>query len=265
MVLPPDPVLAPPPINTLSWPLSARSAGICELVKDDTGKFSRVRIKLSEPLLQLRSRTDVVSTLLHEGIHAYLFTTSSFAHLRSSDDGHGPGFLSLAAAISKLGGIQISALHEFLDEVESLRRHVWLCDGPCRERAPHFGVVRRSMNRAPGKSDPWWEAHVRDCGGAYAKVAEPELTRKQVAALSARERAGRQKSKIDAWVIKSPRPVGEAASRKRPAEEDEAPPPAKARQVTCPICEASVKEDDINEHLDRDHFQWHEFYARPNS
>jgi hypothetical protein len=195
----------------------------------------------------------VISTLLHECIHAYLFAASSFAHLRSPDGGHGPGFLALAAAVSRRAGVAIGAVHEFLDEVDSLRGHVWLCDGPCRERAPFFGVVRRSMNRAPGKGDPWWEAHARDCGGAYAKVAAPELTPKQVAALSARERAGRQKSKIDAWVVKSPRPADE---RKRPAEEDEAAvPPAKARQVTCPVCEASVREDGINEHLDRDHFQ----------
>jgi hypothetical protein len=109
------------------------------------------------------------------------------------------------------------------------------------------------MNRAPGKSDPWWDAHARECGGAYAKVAEPALTPKQVAALSARERAGRQTTKIDAWVVRTP--VGEAGEvgRKRPAEEGEEPA-AKARRVTCPVCDASVKEDEINAHLDRDHF-----------
>jgi hypothetical protein len=228
---------------------------MCEIVKDATsGKFTRVRIKLSAPLLQLRPRTDVVSTLLHEGIHAYLFTATSYAHLRSPDGGHGPGFLRLASAIGKFGGIEISSVHEFHDEVDSLRSHVWLCNGPCREKAPYFGVVRRSMNRAPGKTDPWWEAHERDCGGVYEKVAEPELTKKQVAALSARDRAGRQKSKIDAWVVKMPAPTAEAGGRKRPAEEDEEEAPAAKRsKVTCPVCDMSIAEDDINAHLDRDH------------
>jgi hypothetical protein len=232
----------------------ARSAGICELAKDDAGDRSRIRIKLSAPLLQLRPRADVVATLLHECIHAYLFAATSLGHLRSPDGGHGPGFLALASAISSHSGVDISAFHAFHDEVDSLRTHVWLCSGPCRGRPPHFGVVRRSMNRAPGKNDPWWAAHERDCGGTYEKVAAPEPTKKQVAALSARERAGRQKSKIDAWVVK--RPAGEAAAdRKRPLDEEERPQPAKSRQVTCPVCDMSVREDDINAHLDRDHFQ----------
>lgn len=42
------------------------TAGICELLKDDEGKYRRIRVKLSEPLLKFRPREDTVNTLLHE-------------------------------------------------------------------------------------------------------------------------------------------------------------------------------------------------------
>lgn len=45
-------------------------------------------IKLSTPLLKLRSRKDLVETLLHEMIHAYLFVTQN----NRDRDGHGPEF-----------------------------------------------------------------------------------------------------------------------------------------------------------------------------
>lgn len=45
-------------------------------------------ITLSEPLLKLRPRKDLVETLLHEMIHAYLFVTNN----NQDRDGHGPEF-----------------------------------------------------------------------------------------------------------------------------------------------------------------------------
>lgn len=53
------------------------TAGICELLKDDEGKYRRIRVKLSEPLLKFRPREDTVNTLLHEfvllllALHSY--------------------------------------------------------------------------------------------------------------------------------------------------------------------------------------------------
>ncbi len=44
-------------------------------------------IRLSVPLLKLRPRKDLVETLLHEMIHAYLFVTDG----DDDHDGHGPG------------------------------------------------------------------------------------------------------------------------------------------------------------------------------
>ena len=77
---------------------------------------------------------------------------------------------------------------------------MWQCDGPCKDRPPYFGIVKRSMNRAPGKSDSWWARHEAECGGTYTKTHEPPPTKKKIDAMSRRERAGRQKNKLDGWL-----------------------------------------------------------------
>ncbi|OJD37754.1 sprt-like domain-containing protein spartan [Diplodia corticola] len=254
----------------LSW--SSRltlCAGICELVKDAQGKYTRIRLKLSEPLLQFRPRSDTVNTLLHEAIHAYFFVTSSWRHSRDDDDtsGHGAGFQMLASAINAHGGFDVAVFHTFHDEVDSYRTHVWLCDGPCRASPPYFGLVKRSMNRAPGRSDSWWSQHQRDCGGAFAKIAEPDLTKKQVDALSAQERAGRQKNKIDRWIKVAPssigpsqgetfsNPDGRGSSAKRERSDEESIPAAQQKKtlLACPICDVPVTEESVNDHLDAVH------------
>ncbi|KAF2856231.1 hypothetical protein T440DRAFT_503879 [Plenodomus tracheiphilus IPT5] len=180
-----------------------RCAGICELSKDlVTGKFTRIRLKLSTPLLQYRPRSDTINTLLHEAIHAYFFITTSWRHSRGDDGtGHGVGFQLLADAINNHGNYEVTIYHTFHDEVESYRTHVWQCNGICKSQPPYFGLVKRSMNRAPGKGDTWWARHEAECGGMYTKVQEPAPTKKQLDALSAKERAGRQKNKLDGWII----------------------------------------------------------------
>ena len=176
-------------------------AGMCELGKDDEGKYTRIRLKLSEPLLKFRPREDTINTLLHEAIHAYFFITTSWRHSRGDDGtGHGEGFLLLADAINNHGDYLVTVYHTFHDEVDSYRTHIWQCSGPCQDQPPFFGLVKRSMNRAPGKGDSWWKRHEQECGGSYTKIAEPELTKEQVRKLSAKERAGRQKNKIDSWL-----------------------------------------------------------------
>jgi hypothetical protein len=69
------------------------------------------------------------------------------------------------------------------------------------------------MNRAPGKGDTWWARHQADCGGAYTKIQEPAPTKKQLEAMSSRDRAGRQKNKLDNWIKPS-------AKRELPIEGD---------------------------------------------
>jgi hypothetical protein len=205
----------------VAYPDPRSCAGICELSKDPaTGKLTRIRLKMSTPLLQYRPRSDTVNTLLHEAIHAYFFITTSWRHSRGDDGtGHGAGFQLLADAINNHGNYQITIYHTFHDEVDSYRTHVWRCNGPCKSRGPYFGFVKRSMNRAPGKSDPWWAKHEADCGGTYTKIQEPELTKKQKEALSKKERAGQQKNKIDDWV-KTKDAEGKMSGR--PAEAEEA-------------------------------------------
>lgn len=138
------------------------------------------------------------------------------------------------------------------------------------------------MNRAPGKSDSWWRKHDEECGGTFTKIAEPEMTKVQLGKLSAKERAGRQKNKIDAWVKKgeasnkstNPRQEtsgilikdavvvteqrGKGISSKRrlsDAVEVNIEPSStkKMTLIACPICEAPVPEQEINEHLDIQH------------
>ncbi len=48
------------------------------------------------------------------------------------------------------------------------------CNGPCQNRRPFLGYVKRAMNRPPSARDPWWAEHQRTCGGTYTKIKEPE-------------------------------------------------------------------------------------------
>ncbi|CAE7011665.1 SprT multi-domain protein [Pyrenophora teres f. teres] len=191
-----------PRVQVIWSPRLTLCAGICELSRDpESGTFTRIRLKLSTPLLQYRPRDDTINTLLHEAIHAYFFITTSWSHSRGADGtGHGPGFQLLADALNNHANYAVTIYHTFHDEVESYRTHVWQCNGPCQSQPPYFGLVKRSMNRAPAKSDTWWERHQAECGGAYTKIQEPAPTKKQLDAMSAKERAGKQKNKLDSWI-----------------------------------------------------------------
>ncbi|XP_013187204.1 DNA-dependent metalloprotease dvc-1 [Amyelois transitella] len=141
-------------------------AGICSY----EGRGGLCDIALSEPLLKLRPRKDLVETLLHEMIHAYLFITCR----DRERDGHGPNFQAHMHRINRSAGLDISIYHDFHDEVKLYLNHWWRCDGPCQKKKPYFGIVRRSQNRAPGPSDSWWNYHQKHCGGTFAKIKEPE-------------------------------------------------------------------------------------------
>jgi len=69
--------------------------------------------------------------------------------------------------------------HSFHDEVDHHKTHWWKCNGPCVSRPPYYGIVKRSMNRPPGKNDFWWADHARNCGGSYTKIKEPAPKTKQ--------------------------------------------------------------------------------------
>ncbi|XP_021076175.1 sprT-like domain-containing protein Spartan [Mus pahari] len=141
-------------------------AGICTY----EGRGGMCSIRLSEPLLKLRPRKDLVETLLHEMIHAYLFVTNN----DKDREGHGPEFCKHMHRINQLTGANITVYHTFHDEVDEYRRHWWRCNGPCQHRQPYYGYVKRATNRAPSAHDYWWADHQKTCGGTYIKIKEPE-------------------------------------------------------------------------------------------
>ncbi|XP_014272132.1 DNA-dependent metalloprotease SPRTN isoform X2 [Halyomorpha halys] len=139
-------------------------------VKGCIRKRGGVSISLSLPLLQLRPRKDLVETLLHEMIHAYLFLTAN----KQDREEHGPLFHEHMHRINKAAGTKITVYHSFHDEVAHYKQHWWRCNGPCQSRKPFFGLVKRSMNRAPGPHDFWYAEHQSSCGGEFIKIKEPE-------------------------------------------------------------------------------------------
>ncbi|KAJ8275145.1 hypothetical protein COCON_G00097700 [Conger conger] len=151
----------------VKWsPRMTLCAGVCSY----EGRGGLCSIRLSEPLLKLRPRRDLVQTLLHEMIHALLFVTQN----NRDRDGHGPEFCKHMDRINNSTGTKITVYHTFHDEVDLYRQHWWRCSGPCQTRKPFFGYVKRAMNRAPSARDPWWAEHQRSCGGTYVKIKEPE-------------------------------------------------------------------------------------------
>ncbi|KAI1279611.1 DNA-dependent metalloprotease SPRTN [Halotydeus destructor] len=124
-------------------------------------------IKLSRPLLKLRPAKDMVETLVHEMIHAYLAVTRNPGH-----KGHGPEFKKQMARVNQMTGLTITIYHSFHDEVDAYRnQNVWRCDGVCRSlRDFKYGYVRRAINRAPGAHEFWWKKHQQLCGGNFERV-----------------------------------------------------------------------------------------------
>ncbi|XP_066593026.1 DNA-dependent metalloprotease dvc-1 [Prorops nasuta] len=133
-------------------------------------------ISLSAPLLKLRPRKDLIETLLHEMIHGYLFLTNN----NRDRDGHGPEFCRHMNRINKEAGTNITIYHSFHNEVRLYQQHWWKCNGPCKNRPPYYGIVKRAMNRAPGPSDFWHAEHERSCGGKFIKIKEPEKPLKKL-------------------------------------------------------------------------------------
>lgn len=155
---------------TVSW--SSRMtlcAGVCRF----QGGSGGVAIRLSEPLLRYRTREDLIDTLLHEMIHAFLFVKTGSRAAMDRSGGHGEDFLFHMNRINRLANTSISVFHSFHDQVAYHRRHVWRCIGGCRSRPPFFGYLRRAMNRPPSPADRWWAEHQQSCGGVFVKVSEP--------------------------------------------------------------------------------------------
>ncbi len=224
-------------------------AGTCTF----KGRLGGCRIALSEPLLKFRPRSDLLSTLLHEMIHAYLFMTEGIQ--RDGFDGHGPKFLSHAARINaaERGRVRITPYHTFHDEVELYRVHHWTCQ-KCGK------LIKRAMNRAPSRHDTWWAEHVARCGGAFVKTKEPPPKEKKP------KRTRKVKSEPNG---KSNRKIEDMFEKKEETklvvkkEEDEPQVKlensqpgevvvySKGKMVECPVCGKRFEERLMNEHLDR--------------
>ncbi|KAI9193610.1 SprT-like family-domain-containing protein [Polychytrium aggregatum] len=165
----------------VGWsPKMTLCAGMCSYFR---GGYCKIR--LSEPLLKFRSKSDRIDTLLHEMIHAYLFVTEN----NDDHDGHGPQFMKQANRINDSQLTNITVYHSFHDEVDHYRVHVWKCNGPCQNQPPYFGIVRRAMNRPPQPADRWWADHQMSCGGEYSKISGPEDTNKPARPTSRRKPA----------------------------------------------------------------------------
>jgi SprT-like family. len=107
----------------------------------------------------------------------YLFITNPKACRENG--GHGVEFQEIMHNINSMTGLNISVYHSFHDEVAFYRKHIWRCNGPCQNKPPYYGYVKRAMNRAPGPKDPWWSQHEKECGGTYIKIDGPEFRKEE--------------------------------------------------------------------------------------
>ena len=212
-------------------------------------------VSLSEPLLKLRPRKDLIETLIHEMIHAFVFLTGGDLNREH----HGPRFLSKMNEINRREGLKISVYHSFHDEVNVYRTHRWRCNGPCRDRRPFYGFVSRSMNRPPGKYDRWFPEHQRSCGGVFIKIAEPEgygqKKKKETKKPNLPSNAGVKP--IDEY-FKTPKDLEPSSSSKstEPVTETKVEVitvddmETLSEQAPCPICQMMMRVEEIFEHVD---------------
>ncbi|KAM3175076.1 hypothetical protein ACTXT7_009260 [Hymenolepis weldensis] len=233
-------------------------AGVCSY----EGLGGLCSIRLSEPLLKLRPRRDLVETLLHEMIHAYLFVTRNF---RDHSD-HGPKFKYHMKRINNCAGTNITILHSFHDEVDNYRQHWWQCNGECAKRPPFFGLVKRTVNRAPGSNDLWWSEHQASCNGQFIKINEPaDYKNKQKKAKKESAEPTLRKSTSSPDIRKFIKISSSASSTMKMI--DQMQPcsskvyalktpvvPTSLSLADCPVCGESFPLECMNDHLDNVHF-----------
>lgn len=146
-----------------------RCAGLCYYIKSKNSNSCIIR--LSEPLLKYRSLEDLIDTILHEMIHAYLFVYGDGSNSYHNRDGHGEAFQEWMHKINQSAGTRITVYHSFQNEVDLYRTHIWKCNGPCSSRPPYYGLVKRSINRPPQPADSWYNSHRKSCNGSFIKIS----------------------------------------------------------------------------------------------
>ena len=130
--------------------------------------------------------------------------------------------------------------HSFTDEVDVYRVHWWQCNGPCKDRGPYFGLVKRATNRAPSHNDPWWGDHQASCGGSYIKIREPE----------AKDKPPKRKVKALEAGASTVNTIEKAFQNQRRKQDDPRPGADGAPTAHCPVCGSVLPEAAINAHLD---------------
>jgi predicted SprT family Zn-dependent metalloprotease len=117
----------------LEWSIRmTQCAGICYCSQfDTTGKGTFCTVRLSKKLLMYRTHSNLLETLLHELIHAFLFVTKPRYARNDGVDGHGPAFIQKMTEINDITNLHLSVYHSFSDEVKNCQEHVWICDGKC--------------------------------------------------------------------------------------------------------------------------------------
>lgn len=131
--------------------------------------FHSPTVLLSENLLSLRPRRDLVETLLHEMIHAYIY----LKRIKDTNS-HGVQFCKHMKRINERSGTNITIYHNFHAEVSALRKYVWRCNGDlCKKRRPYYGYVRLPTKRRPNRSDKPVRLHYEmNCSGTFIDISQ---------------------------------------------------------------------------------------------
>lgn len=125
-------------------------------------------IKLSERLIQQRPRSDLVNTLLHEMIHAYVHQKG----LPGSS--HGTSFLLNMNRINKAAGTDITVFHSWRAEVKALKKYHWRCTGQtCQAYGPTRGIISLPTQRKPNRFDHSFRFHEKyNCSGTFESICD---------------------------------------------------------------------------------------------
>lgn len=135
------------------------NAGYCQQKRDNI-----CYIYLSKPILQYRPTKDIIETLLHEMIHAFLFIFDIHSHDRSD---HGKRYIAIMNAINYcLKGVKIEIYHYCNDECEHIKLTIFQCNGHCQK------IIERPKNKPPGKHEKWWNKHKRNCNGKFIMIQD---------------------------------------------------------------------------------------------
>lgn len=128
------------------------------------------QVQLSYKLLRLRPRSDLVNTLIHEMIHAYIWI-----HQLNDSGEHGNIFCQFMNRINQVGGTNVTVYHNFHDEVQYYQ-YVWKCNGSvCRNNRYY---IRRAINRKPNAGDFAFRFHRdRHCDGQFVLLHAPPKIR----------------------------------------------------------------------------------------